>query len=143
MSYYTELVLNCEFDKDTPHDVIHSLNCLLGEVSSSNQRSLTEENLPYGMLNSSKYFSLGSESVLRYEPANETHYLSVHANIKDYYGEIDRFLSWMALYSRRNGFVGYQYLTVSEMPTLIYFQNGKAYSVQVTLANKIEIAKNS
>jgi hypothetical protein len=136
MADYTEFVLNCEFGGDTPSPVIYSLKCLVAEPTQPIRNCLPGENLPQGLLQDNVYFALNGDSSLKFEEANGFHYLSVHAKIRDNNGYIEQFLSWIAPYSQREGFVGYVYSAIAEYPTLIYFANAQAAFVEISLGDR-------
>ncbi len=143
MAGYTELVVNCDLKHDTPQGVILSLKCLLGQVGNSNQNCVEGQDLPFNLLKDNMRFSVDSESTLTYEQDTATYYLSIHADIKDYYGWIDRFLSWLAPYSNREGFVGYKYHYDTGKLALIFCDYNKAFLAEAISSGKTEITGSS
>ena len=71
----------------------------------------------------SYYFSGQTNSFLRYDEISKRHYLTVRFNMKNYDGEIGKFINWMWMIAEDRGFVGYTIYEENENPTLIYFDD--------------------
>lgn len=76
------------------------------------------------MLRSDSYYFAGqTNSYLKYDEISKRHYLTVRFNMKNYCGEIEKFLEWMWMIAEDRGFVGYRRYEEAENPTLIYFED--------------------
>lgn len=76
----------------------------------------------------SYYFPGDTRSTFRYDEIAKSWFLTVRSNLKNYDGEIEQFLDWIAPYTEPNDvrddglfFVGYMRYEEDPDPTLIYF----------------------
>lgn len=106
MGEYTECILGCRLKKDTPKDVIETLQFMFMDNKSCPPEYWPNENHPRGercswMLNSggSYYFGAPSgSSKMVYNNITESYSLEARFNIKNYDNEIESFLTWLEPY---------------------------------------------
>jgi len=135
MGMYTELVLNVEVRKDAGQDV---LDCLYNMVNNGEQAkppAKDEENALFKtdrwrfmLKTGSFYFTPFSTSAYRELQGN--FYLSIRTDLKNYSGEIEKFLEWLVQYvdGYEGDFMGYKRYEERDDPTLLYI--GAAFTVR-------------
>lgn len=100
MGMYTELILGCELNKNTPNEVIETLKYILGEIEEKptnfpfNNKSTRLEWLLRG---SSGYFPCAHHSLKQCDFLRN-YIIDVRCNIKNYLNEIEDFLEWLHPY---------------------------------------------
>jgi len=126
MGMYTELHFNAELIKGTPKQVIDTLRHMTG------QDEHVPDELPdhplfrtgrwdYMLQSSSYYFPTSVASSVDYDGIANAHYLRVRCNVKDYDGEIVKFLDWVMPYVFADTeCLGYYRYEEDDHPTLIY-----------------------
>jgi hypothetical protein len=126
MGMYTELHFNSELRKDVPQDVLDALHYMVGRVEaeptlpdhplflSSRWRSV--------LLCDSYYFDADTHSTLRFDETAGAYYLCIRSNLKNYEGEIEKFIDWIRPYlaKEQGEFLGFSRYEETEDPTLIY-----------------------
>ena len=116
MGMYTELVLGVELESP-PARLVATLQEMVNEEEWSD--------LPgrWGwMLQSTSYYFAGdSYSTLRWDDISDSYFLTVRCDLKNYEGEIESFLQWIAPYVQPRGFAGYVRYEEDAVPTLLYF----------------------
>ena len=129
MGMYTELVMACELKGNVPEEVIETLKYMVGDseyLATVPVHALFTTDRWKSMLRmDSYYFDGDTNSTLRYDDIGKLYSLTIRCNLKNYCGEIEKFLNWIVQYSYTCGFVGYTRYEESENPTLIYFNDGK------------------
>jgi hypothetical protein len=106
MGMYTELHFNAELKKDTPEDVIAILNYMLNrEVSDGAVQNcdLSHElfacdRWDFMLRCDSYYFSSDTKSTLRFDDISKSYFLCIKSNLKNYSGEIEKFIDWIHPY---------------------------------------------
>lgn len=125
MGMYTELHFNAELRRDVPADVLAVLRFM---VDGGDMPGLPDHPLfkaPRWRLLftcDSYYFDADTHSTLRFDEISNTHYLCIRANLKNYDGEIDKFVAWITPYlDKHDGdFLGFKRYEEDEWPTLIH-----------------------
>lgn len=129
MGMYTELVMACELKENISEEVIETLRYMVGDsdyLATVPVHALFNTDRWKAMLRcDSYYFDGDTNSTLRYDDIGKSYVLTIRCNLKNYCGEIEKFLDWIIQYSYTCGFVGYTRYEESENPTLIYFNDGK------------------
>lgn len=126
MGEYTQLVLGVELKKDTPQKIIERLEYMKGaDPAFLNQHPDDNELWQCGrweiMLRcGSVYFDWNSGFSLVYDEITDHYTLSGCSNLKNYNGEIAKFVLWLAPYVETPGFLGFTRHEIDEHPTLIY-----------------------
>ncbi len=127
MGMYTVLNLSVELKKNTPQNVIDTLNHMLR----SNMEDMFHTKPEHPLFNTQRwdhmlkcdsyYFAEETQHTFHLDPISKQYYLTVITNLKDYDGEIEKFLNWIKPYVEPRGFAGYSRYEESEEPKLIYF----------------------
>lgn len=123
MGMYTELDIGVKLKKDTPSDVINELKLMVDEENADLQQFRKERpDRWYWMLKSggSYYFHRKPSLHFEYDDMDQTYYLSVCTNIKNYEREWEKFLEWLTPYIATTGFIGTYRYEEDESPTLLY-----------------------
>jgi hypothetical protein len=144
MGMYTEFMLNVELKPSTPQSVKDILQYMVygsdKEPDDIPDHPLFDPDTrwDYMLQGDSFYFThnrtgyVGPISKNDHMPPGDYWTLQVHCNFKNYYNEIDQFLSFIAPYippSSSLEFVGYTQYELDETPTLLYFYNGNFYKI--------------
>ena len=139
MGMYTELVLGVKLLKKTPPKVIEALKFMTGDADEGQYEGnwcpdIDDPlfSLPRWrfMLRCGSYYFPGQPDSKLIEDTVVCigeYWLNVRSNFKNYDGEINQFLKWLAPYVEQDGnsgFSGYYRYEESEEPTLIYFKSG-------------------
>ena len=131
MGMYTELVLGVEI-KPT-ESVLGILRYMLGDTNDygqhDNHELFTTDRWSYMLVSDSYYFDGQTDSKL-YEDHGK-YYLNIRCNLKNYCGEIKKFLDWLCPYIVTAGFIGYTRYEEFDDPTLIYNDYGEIVYKQV------------
>ena len=124
MGMYTEMVMAVELKNDTPQQVRDVLGSMTGveevEYSTPNHPLFQAARWKWMLNGDSAYFEGDSRSTLT-EKYLGYHTLTIRCNIKNYDGELEKFLEWITPYVSSKGFAGYTRYEETEDPTLIYF----------------------
>ena len=125
MGMYTELVMGCELKKDTPAEVIETLKYMLGDneylATVPVNKLFATDRWKVMLCCDSYYFDGDTHSTLRHDDINQGYHLTIRCNLKNYCGEIGKFLNWIYPYADTREFVGYYRYEECEVPTLVYF----------------------
>lgn len=124
MGMYTELVLNCKIKKDTPQNVI---DILLGMFEDGHDEP---DILPeHEFFSCKRWASVGSCSGFYFVPFKlssmqkliDNYYISTRSDLKNYDGEIEKFIDWLMPYidGYEGKFLGYIRYEEDDAPTLI------------------------
>ena len=97
MGMYTELIFGAELKKDTPREVIDTLEYMIGKVETK------PNNFPLPNGRCERLFQGGSYYFPVSDPVNKMWidnidnrcHISTRSNIKNYGGEIEAFLEWI------------------------------------------------
>ena len=133
MGMYTELHFNAELVKNLSEEVVNILNYMvgnneseshpIGELPPTPDHPLFSTNRWDFMLRcDSYYFPADTHSTLRFDDISEAYYLCIRSNLKNYDGEIGKFLTWIMPYVAEfeGDFLGYFRYEENKNPTLIY-----------------------
>lgn len=128
MGMYTELVAAFSIPhlSDVKLSIIKYMLHETSEIPNNEylQHSLFKTDRWPNMLKSDSYYFPGqTSSFLMYDEISKEHYLTVRFNLKNYCGEIKKFLNWIWEIADDRGFVGYTRYEEAENPTLIYFED--------------------
>jgi len=128
MGMYTELHFNAELKKDTPQAVIEILKFMIGEIDEQPPvpyHSLFEktQRWPWMLRSDSYYFDADTHSTLRYDN-QESYYLCIRCNLKNYDDEIEKFIDWVMPYLDKDEgeFLGFSRYEETQHPTLIFMK---------------------
>lgn len=124
MGMYTELIFGAQFKEDTPKEVIDALRYMAGhDIPEPSSYPMKGERNP---LNGGSYYFAVTDPVVKMwqDGINGSWILSSRANIKNYEGEIDKFLTWVKPYIEQGSGSREFYAVVtyeeSENPTIHY-----------------------
>lgn len=97
MGMYTELIFGAKLKKDTPESVINTLRYMIGDIDKPEILEFDANRNP--LIGGSYYFGVTrSVSNMYYNLTDKRWQISTRANIKNYEGEIDQFLTWIKPY---------------------------------------------
>ena len=135
MGMYKELHFNVELKKDTPDTVTNVLKHMLGgrqeDPYAPPKHEFFKTSRWNWMFNSdSFYFKADTHSTMRYCQTSNAYYLCLRFNVKNYDGEIEKFLDWIMPYvdAFDGDFFGFFRYEESDAPTLIHFKTRKKVS---------------
>jgi hypothetical protein len=128
MGMYTEL--NCAFKlrKDTPEKVIAIIRFMTEEREKPDvvDHSLFSTARWEEMLQCDSYYFEGdTQSTIRFDDCSNRFYVTIRCNLKNYEGEIEKFIEWITPYMEMDPgeFLGYQRHEEVELPTLLFHPN--------------------
>lgn len=131
MGMYTELVLNVGLGNDIPPSVVGILKFMTGQSTVTpivNDDPLFRTDRWEWMLQSASLYFVPQAQSRLIEKLENTYHLSIRCDLKNYSGEIEAFLDWIAPHVENFGdpiFGGYTRYEEDENPTLVYFVGGK------------------
>lgn len=131
MGMYTELYLSVELSAETPSEVVDTLRFMCGEFDeqtcdSPSHRFFTLVRWKHILRMSSHYFTPFSTFVTRYNDISKAWFLDGRSSLKNYEGEIEAFLDWIAPHVATVGHGGHYRYEENLHPTLIYFGEGSS-----------------
>jgi len=129
MGMYTELVLNVALNDNITAQALAVLRGMVGgedaETVTDREHALFRtERWKWMLHSSSHYFVPEATAKLVVKDYCASKHLSVRCDLKNYSGEIEAFLDWLAP-CVEDGFAGYKRYEEDDDPTLIYFSGGK------------------
>ncbi|KKM69332.1 hypothetical protein LCGC14_1451780 [marine sediment metagenome] len=129
MGMYTELHFNSELKLNTPDDIISILKNMVGDMDEipaplPNHPLFSTGRWRFMLRSDSYYFAADTHSTLRFDEIAGSWFLCIRTNLKNYGGEIEKFVSWIMPYlNKSNGdFLGFERYEETETPTLIYME---------------------
>lgn len=126
MGMYTEFHFNARLRKDVPDDV---LAILKGMVQGEDEAPETTPAHPlfatdrweYMLQCDSYYFAADTRSTLRFDEIGGFHALCIRCNLKNYDGEIQKFIDWIMPYiDEHDEMLGFYRYEESKQPTLVF-----------------------
>jgi hypothetical protein len=128
MGMYTEFHFNAELKQDTPQTVIATLAAMLANDEPKDFAPLFDHPLFQTMLwrfmlvSDSYYFPADTHSTCRYDDIANSRFLCIRCNLKNYDGEIEKFIDWIMPYvdETPGEFLGFYRHEEDVQPTLIY-----------------------
>lgn len=126
---YTALHFSAELKKDTPEMVVDVLNKMVnGKLPFEDPKELPDHEFfkcdrwCFLFTMDSYYFSADTHCSFRFDEIAGAWFLTVTSNIKNYDGEIQKFIDWIMPYvaESTNDFLGYYRYEENREPTLIY-----------------------
>ena len=124
MGMYTELNIGVDLTPSTPDSVIEVLNYMLGNkedmVEVPDHPLFQTERWRYMLGSDSCYFDGRTDSSMVRDAVTGVYALNVRCNLKNYDGEISKFLDFIFPYVRTYGFIGYTRYEEFELPYLIW-----------------------
>lgn len=152
MGMYTLLSLGVEFKEGTPKEIIETLRFMIdgptdeqmppGMYHVSHSQQYAPHDIAHPLFKcdrwtmmlrcDSYYFDWQSHWELTrddlYGEERAKYFLTGNSNLKNYDGEIDNFLSWLAPHIETSGFLGFKQYEEATHPTLIYLgEHGLAF----------------
>jgi hypothetical protein len=130
MGMYTELYLTCRFKKDLPEEVIAVLKHLFGDFEDAPPTELPDHTFfecdRWKMIGrcSSHYFVPMATSNLYFNEGNtDQYFLTTRSDLKDYGGEIQKFLNWVMPYieAYEGDHLGHYRYEEEDQPKLIFY----------------------
>lgn len=126
MGMYTALHLAIELRKDTPLEVIRTLEYMTGmrpETEAAPAHPLFQTGRWTHMLTSDSYYhSANAGNAFIYDDIAGTHFLTVLSSFKDYEDEITKFVDWISphIYVHAPKWIGYSWYEEADEPTMLY-----------------------
>lgn len=126
MGMYTEFHFNSELKSNCPTQVIDILRYMLGDKEESpalpDHPIFKTDRWRHMLRTDSYYFDADTHSTLRYDDIAEAHFLCIRCNLKNYNGEIEKFVDWIDPYLDKMAgeFLGFSRYEETETPTLLY-----------------------
>lgn len=124
MGMYTELNIGVDLAPSTPDNVIKILDYMLGDeevdIDIPDHPLFQTEGWRYMLRSDSYYFDGRTDSSITYDVITKRYNLNVRCNLKNYDGEISKFLDFIFPYVRTYGFIGYTRYEEFELPYLIW-----------------------
>lgn len=124
MGMYTELNIGVDLAPSTPDSAIKVLNYMLGDeevdVETPDYPLFQTEGWRYMLGSDSCYFDGRTDSSMVRDSVTGVYALNVRCNLKNYDGEISKFLDFIFPYVRTYGFIGYARYEGFELPYLIW-----------------------
>lgn len=127
MGMYTEFHFNVELKPDTPESVMAILRYMTegGEEAPppvpADVPLFSCGRWSHMLRSDSFYFDMIPHSIVaKKSPTVGDWYLSVRCNLKNYDGEIQKFVAWIMPYIHTRGFLGFSRYEECDDPTLIY-----------------------
>jgi hypothetical protein len=123
---YTELHFNSRLREPVPADVLAALSHMVGTAELPAELPahplFATERWRWMLRTDSYYFDLETLSTLRYDEIGEGWYLCIRTNLKNYGGEIEKFIDWVMPYLDKyeGDFLGFYRSEQTDVPTLIY-----------------------
>lgn len=125
MGMYTEFHFNTELKTDTTPEVLDVLRFMVGDVEEEpptpDAPLFSTDRWRHMLRMDSYYFSADTHSTLRHDHQGGW-YLCIRCNLKNYCGEIEKFVEWIRPYLDKlpGEFLGFYRYEESETPTLVY-----------------------
>lgn len=132
MGMYTLLSLGVEFKKDTPKEIIETIQFMVDGNADELSPGLAHplfmcDRWGFMLRCDSYYFDWQTKWTVTkdylYGIDEPMIYLTGNSNLKNYDGEIDNFLNWIAPYLKTEGFLGFKQYEEQQYPTLIFLDN--------------------
>ena len=124
MGMYTELNIGVDLAPSTPDNVIKILDYMLGDeevdVDIPDHPLFQTEGWRYMLVSDSYYFDGRTDSSMVRGAVTGVYALNVRCNLKNYDGEISKFLDFIFPYVITYGFIGYTRYEEFELPYLIW-----------------------
>ena len=125
MGMYTELYLRSDLKEDTPQDVIDLLRAMVAG-NPPDTTPFGEGRCPWMLLSSSHYHFPFAKSSMDYLDYVSRWYLFVRCDLKNYEGEIEAFLKWVAphLNAGDGEYLGHTRYEEDDLPTHLVYGAG-------------------
>jgi hypothetical protein len=128
MGMYTQLHLGIDLKKDTPEEVINILKYLSNPTDDEPKELPKHEffqcdRWKWLFTMDSYYFDYKTQCAFTYDDVNRYWNLSVTSNLKNYCGEIEKFIDWIKPYinSYPGDFLGYSRYEEFQDPIIIKY----------------------
>ena len=131
MGMYTELNIGVNLREDTPQNVIDILTHMLNDYHCEETPELPKHPLfetgrwRFMLCSDSYYFDGHTDSSMLQDRISKEYELNVRTNLKNYDGEIEKFMDFICPYLKTYGFLGYTRYEEADDPRLIYNDSGK------------------
>ena len=127
MGMYTEFHFNSKLKRNVPPNVIEILKFMVGQTEAKpdlpDHPLFATDRWDTMLRTDSAYFDADTHSTLRYEEGPKARYvLCIRCNLKNYEGEIEKFVDWIMPYLSKipGEFLGFSRYEETEQPTLIF-----------------------
>ena len=127
MGMYTELIFGVELKKDTPKEVIKTLQIMIdGDIDIIKDEKIAEFSHLFRV--ASYYFGVSSPvNKMWFDEISQAWIISTRSNIKNYGGEIEAFLDWIKPFvDSGSGYPGFYAIVTHEEsrePTIYYLDD--------------------
>ena len=132
MEIYTELHFNSKLKEISP-EILMTLKYMIGEIDTSplilpdHKLFTTDTRWRYMLHTDSSSFDADTHSTLKLNFIENSLYLCLRSNFKNYNNEIPLFLDWIMPYLDKiqGDFLGFYRHEKSDIPILIFYEGGK------------------
>ena len=136
MGMYTRFCLQVTFKETLPSDILEVLRCLLSGTN------FKEPDHPF--FKSDRYWAIARCSSAYHDWINcaticeashdpNIKWISIVSDLKNYSNEIEMFCDWIAPYVETEELAGYKRYEENDLPTLLFFNNGKSIWKEIIL----------
>lgn len=131
MGMYTQLHFAGNVKEDSPEKVFEILNFLINETTEPeelpNHPFFSCDRWKWIAKMDSYYFNYKTHAVFFHDEIGNYWRLNITSNLKNYSGEINKFIDWISPYcdALKGEFVGYSRYEEFDKPTIIYYQSDK------------------
>ncbi len=140
MGMYTQLSIGVEFKTDAPEDIIKAVAYMVKHEEGatpdfSTDHPVFQTDRWEWMLRSAGSYYFDAQPLLawEYDDISKAWFLTVCTDIKNYSGEWEAFLDFIAPHLDSHGYIGTYRYEEDDLPTLLLCQDGKITFNQVTL----------
>ena len=132
MGMYTEFVCAVKLEKNVDENVVVILDSMVNNRNWELTQNIIDENFEdeeffkcdrwkWLFTSDSYYFNGITNTIFKLDDISKTYFLTIRSNLKNYDGEIDKFLKWIKPYiTRYDDFIGYKQYEEIDEPDLIY-----------------------
>lgn len=125
MSCYITFIMGCELKKNIPQRVVDTLEYMTNPDKDANNKYPD-----HPVFETDDWEYMLGKSELTYNETSQTYHLKINNSIKDDIEQIEKFLHWIAPYSKSKGVVGFVQPDYYRIPARILFEKGLAYTIE-------------
>lgn len=145
MGMYTELNINVNLCENMPQDICDTLKAMLANDSNfvvpasiANHPLFKSNRWRWMLVSTSCYFDGLTRSAFCFSNVLLEWQLTIRCNLKNYDGEIEKFLDLLSPYISTEDFLGYMRYEEDIMPTLIFKNSSTQKIIFTTVTNTFD-----